>query len=113
MNDVQEQLRDHETRIQSLESTRADTLKALSELDGKHERRLSEVKADLQERLNRIESDAKERDRENAKRLDKFAEKLDEIAQMFAQAIKQTPPWVWPVISAILAIAAWFIGSKG
>lgn len=43
-----ERLDDHEDRLKSLETTRTDTLKALSDLDGKHEQRLWEVRQGLE-----------------------------------------------------------------
>ena len=113
MQELKERVSDHESRIRSLEDTRNLTVKMLSDMDGKHETRIREVKQDLHSRMERMETDARDRDNQNASRLERLETKMDEIKTMFAKAIKQAPAWVWPLLSSVLAIAAWLIGKKG
>lgn len=119
MEQLTERLDDHEGRLKSLELTRADTLKALNDLDTKHEQRIREVKQGLEKQIEDLKRESRERDAENGKRMDrmeakfdKFNEKLDGIRDAFSKAIKQTPPWVWPLISAILTVSGWLIGKS-
>lgn len=120
MDDIHERLDEHENRIRSLEDTRADTLKALSDMDSKHELRLRDTKQGLENQINDLKQYSKERDDANARHMnrleskfDRFSVRLEDINKSFAKAIRQTPPWVWPLISVILAVAGWFIGKRG
>lgn len=113
MDDITDRLDNHEDRIKSLEQTRMDTLRALSELDGKHEHRLREVKADLQERMRLMDTSAKERDSVNATRLDRFETKMDGLRGQLnttLDTVRRAPPlWVGPLIGVLIAAAGWGI----
>lgn len=109
MDQINERLDDHEDRLKSLETTRADTLKALAELDGKHEQRLREVRQGLEKQIERMERDARERDKVNADSLQRIERKQDKMVELFAKAIKKTPPWVGPLLGLLVAAAGWAV----
>lgn len=109
MEQLTERLDDHEGRLKSLELTRADTLKALNDLDTKHEQRLREVKQGLEKQIERMERDARDRDQANAESLHRVEGKLDRMVDLFTKAIKKTPPWVGPLIGVLVAAAGWAV----
>lgn len=113
MDDIRERLDNHEGRIRDLEDTKVETLRALAQLDEKHEQRLREVKTDLLDRIKMMDAAARERDGLNSARLDRFETKMDGLNEKMdttLDAVRKAPPvWVGPLIGILVAVGGWAV----
>lgn len=120
LNRINERLDAHESRLEALEASRLETGRLLERFNASNEKRLEEVREGLEGQIKDLKDESRRRDEENSKRLDRvekkldaFSDKLDRLAELFGQAIKKAPAWVWPLVTSLIAVAGWLIGKKG
>lgn len=104
--ELEKQVANHEARIINLEQAQKeltanyrDALRMFQELNSRVDLRIQEVKEDLRAELSRM-------DEKIASRMDQIDGKLDEAIDA---SRRSAPPWVGPLIGAILAVFGWIL----
>lgn len=106
MDDIRQQVANHNARITNLEQAQKelaqnyrDALRMFQDLNSRVDTRIQEVKEDLRAELSRM-------DEKIATRMDQIDAKLDDAIDKSRRA---APPWVGPLIGAILAVFGWIL----